>query len=216
MDGTCSASDRNPWLGIPVADYEGHMGSAKVWQSPMLNQIFADALAEFAPRSLASIGCCTGNGFEHIDPRITHRTVGIDLNPAYLRALERRFAGRLPGLELICADIASDSVESGPFNLVHAALIFEYVRPEDVLPNLRGLLAPGGVLAVVLQLPSHTSKMVSETPYTTLRALESIMQLVDPAVFCELAERCGLAMLRSWEVELKQGKGFHVAYYRNL
>lgn len=214
MGGTCSVSDQNPWLGIPAADYEGHMGSAKVGQSAVLRRIFADALAEFSPRSLAVVGCSSGNGFEHIDPRVTHRVVGIDINPAYLQILEERQAHRLPGLELVCADIVSERLDLRPFDLIHAALVFEYVPPEDVLPKLDGWLAPGGVLVVALQLPSHTSTMVSETPYTTLRALEPLMRLVEPVVFGELACQCGLTPLRSWEVELKQGKGFHVAYYR--
>lgn len=211
-----SASDQSPWLSIPASDYEGHMGSARVGQLAVLNQILADTLAEFSPRSLAVIGCSTGNGFEHIDPSITHRVVGIDINPDYLRILEQRQAQRLNGLGLVCADLASCSIEPNSFDLIHAALIFEYISPEEVLPKLGGWLKPGGVLAVVLQLPSPTSTMVSETPYATLKALESIMRLVDPGAFRDLADGCGLTMLRSWEVELKQGKKFHAAYYKMI
>ena len=216
MSNDGSASDRNPWLSILASDYEGHMGSAKVGQLPVLNQIFADTLAEFSPRSLAVIGCSTGNGFEHIDPGITHQIVGIDINPDYLGILEQRHAHRLNGLELVCADLASCSVEPNPLDLIHAALIFEYMSPEEVLPRLAGWLNQGGILTVVLQLPSPTSTMVSETPYTSLKALESVMQLVDPAAFREVAGRSGLTLLRSWKVDLKSGKGFHIAHYRKL
>jgi SAM-dependent methyltransferase len=206
----------NPWLTIPASDYEGHMGSAKVGQLPVLNRIFADALAEFAPRHLAVAGCSTGNGFEHIDLDVTRRIVSIDINPDYLDVLDRRYRHRIPGLELVCADLASCSLEPCSLDLIHAALVFEYLAPEDVLPEFTRWLRAGGILTVVLQLPSPTSKMVSETPYTSLRALGSIMRLVDPVVFCKLAGECGLATLRSWDVDLKLGKRFRVVYYKKI
>ena len=208
------APDQNPWLTIPASDYEAHMASAQVEQSSVLNRIFADTLAEFSPHHLAVIGCSTGNGFEHIDPAVTLRTVGIDINPDYLDILERRYGHRIANLEVVCSDLASCSLEPRSFDLIHAALIFEYVSPEDALPRLAGWLKPGGILAVVHQLPSPTSKMVSETPYTSLKALERTMRLVAPVVFQELADRSGLRALRSWEVALKLGKQFSIAYYR--
>ena len=74
-------------------------------------------------------------------------------------------------------------------------------------------LRQGGILVAVLQLASPTAKMVSETPYTSLKSLEAIMRLVDPEYFRELGEACGVAPLRTWNVDLPSGKGFHVAYY---
>ena len=96
---------------------------------------------------------------------------------------------------------------------MHAALIFEYVDPERLLPAVAGWLKPGGILAVVLQLPSRSSGMVSETAYTSLRALGSIMHLVDPVAFKGRAEQCGLVLSHSRTIELLLGKGFHVATY---
>ena len=203
----------NPWLAIPAADYEGHMGSDLVGQSPVLNRVFAETLAEFTPQQLAVLGCATGNGFEHIDPAITRRIVGVDLNAGYLDILQQRHGERLPNLSLLCSDVTCCALEPGAFDLVHAALIFEYVDPGQLLPALVEWLKPGGILSVVLQLPSRSSGMVSETPYTSLKALSSIMHLVDPAVFQSLAERCGLALLRSRTIDLLLGKGFHAAYY---
>jgi hypothetical protein len=84
------------------------------------------------------------------------------------------------------------------------------------LPELARWLRTGGVLSVVLQLPSPISKMVSETPYTSLRSLESIMRLVKPDLFKEIAGRCRLTMSHSGEINLRLGKKFHIAYYRKL
>jgi SAM-dependent methyltransferase len=208
------SSHQNPWLTIPASDYESHMSSTEVGQLSVLNHTLADVLASFSPRSVAVLGCSTGNGFEHIDPNVTHRVVGIDLNPDYLDILARRHKHSLPGLELVCADLASCRFGAHSFDLIHGALIFEYVNPKSLLPELARWLRPDGVLSVVLQLPSPVSKMVSKTPYASLRSLESIMRLVEPSLFRDLAWRCGLAMFQSREVNLKLGKRFHVAYYR--
>lgn len=80
----------NPWLDIPLDDYEGHMSSPAVAQLQALNELFAAVLASLRPKSLVVFGCAAGNGFEHIDPCVTERVVGVDINPAYLQALKER------------------------------------------------------------------------------------------------------------------------------
>ena len=52
----------NPWLALPLGDYKGHMRS---------------------PASVAILGIAGGNGLEHVDPSVTSRGVGLDLNPQY-------------------------------------------------------------------------------------------------------------------------------------
>jgi len=77
----------NPWLGIPAADYEAHMALPEVGQARALAALFASALEEYAPESLAVPGCATGNGFEHIDASKTRRV-------AAARSTARRPAAR--------------------------------------------------------------------------------------------------------------------------
>ena len=67
----------SPWLGIPLDEYEGHMCRADVGQLQVLNELFRRVLMEFSPKSIAVFGCSGGNGFEHIDPNVTERVVGI-------------------------------------------------------------------------------------------------------------------------------------------
>ena len=80
---------RNPWLDIPPDDYENHMSSPEVQQLQALNTLFKKVLDTVRPSSLAVIGCTTGNGFEHIDTRVTKRIVGIDINAAGLERFEQ-------------------------------------------------------------------------------------------------------------------------------
>lgn len=110
----------NPWLYIPASDYDAHMALPEVAQAQALSSLMAAALAEYAPSSLAVIGCATGNGFEHINTAHTPRVVGIDINPDYLKILGVRFGGRIPRLELIEADIAGffrKKIEADPRRL---------------------------------------------------------------------------------------------------
>jgi hypothetical protein len=44
------------------------------------------------------LGCSTGNGLARVDPTVTRRLTGVDLNPEYLARLRDRFPD--PGFEL--------------------------------------------------------------------------------------------------------------------
>jgi hypothetical protein len=46
----------NPWLSIPLEDYEGHMGSAGVQQLRILAELFKRALDRCLPESVAVLG----------------------------------------------------------------------------------------------------------------------------------------------------------------
>jgi hypothetical protein len=42
-----------------------------------------------------------------------------------------------------------------PVQLVHAALVFEHAGVDDCLDNALSMIAPGGNLSVVLQMPAE-------------------------------------------------------------
>ena len=160
---------RNPWLTIPLSDYEGHMALPAVDQSRMLADELAGLLQIHRPRSVAVIGCAGGNGFERIDPQHTHRVVGVDVNPEYLACAQRRFDGVCRSLELICADVQTSPLTFAPVDLMFAALIFEYVDVSTTLANLTVGLRPGAILAVLVQLPAAGKAPVTATPFASLR-----------------------------------------------
>ena len=208
-----TGADRNPWLSIPVSDYEGHMASPAVQQLGYLNRIFREALAEARPETLAVPGCTTGNGFEHIPPG-TRRVLGIDIHPDYLAALRERFASRLPGLELHCADLRDPALAFEGLDLVHCALLLEYVEPDETVSRFARWLRPRGMLSVVLQLPFGDHAPVTETPFASVRVLEPCLRLVPPERLDALAAASGLVGLRRRVDTLPTGKQFFVAQYR--
>jgi SAM-dependent methyltransferase len=200
----------NPWLAIPEADYVGHMSSPAVNQRPVLSRLLGDALESGRPRAVLVLGCSTGNGLEHVDPKVTSRVTVIDLNPAYLRRLEERFPS--PGFELDirCADLADVVLEREAFDLVHAGLVLEYVEWSSLLPRVATTLKSGGVLNVVLQRPSASSLAVTPSPFVSLKSLESLFRFVDPAALVEAAHRVRLVLSHRHIESLPAGKAFEV------
>ncbi len=204
---------KNPWLEIPAEDYEGHMSCPEVGQLQILNELFKSVMREFKPPSVAVLGCCTGNGFEHISTAITKRIIGVDINPAYLEILKHRFSHKLPNLTLIEHDFASPSFHIEPVALIFAALVFEYVDIEDALRNIARCLLPGGILVAGLQLPSQESSPITPTPYQSLELLAQIMKLVDVETFSKTCSQNGLLQVKTQEIPLKHGKVLFVGYY---
>ncbi len=203
----------NPWLSIPAGDYEGHMASPNVRQLQHLSRVFGELLREFDPQSVAVIGAGAGNGLEHVDPRRVKRVVGVDINPSYLDLARSRHGARLPGLELVCADAASCELPEASFDLVYAALIFEYVDPAVLAGKIAGWLGPRGAAAALLQLPSPCGR-VSETPYLSVRLLEPFIHLVEPSTLRALFAARGLREIRSGTETLEGGKGFYLGVFR--
>jgi ubiquinone/menaquinone biosynthesis C-methylase UbiE len=182
----------------------------------VLNRIFKEALNDVRPRYLAVLGCGTGNGFEHVNTKITENVLGIDINPEYLAITSKRYGNKLPGLDLICSDLCAISCPEYTYDIIHGALIFEYVEIEKTLQLVSRWLTKGGVLSVVLQLPSPKSGMISETRYHSLKSLESIMHLVNPVTFDSAAEKNGLKKSKESNIPLKSGKMFSFRYYKKL
>ena len=204
---------QNSWLQIPADDYEGHMSDENVRQQQALNEIFKNVLAEYSPESLCVLGCTTGNGFEHINTDVTKRDVGVDINKEYLEILHNRFGTQIPGMKLICDDLNELDLPAASFDLIHAALLFEYVDVEKTLNKISRWLKKNGILSVVLQLPSDQTSPVSETPYQSLKLLSPILNLVNPDMFSSSANKAGLKEVKGFEYDLKTGKKFFVAYF---
>jgi trans-aconitate methyltransferase len=201
---------RNPWLDISEIDYVGHMSSPTVNQRPVLSRLMGDAIESVRPRTMLVLGCSTGNGLEHVNPEVTSRVTVVDLNPAYLLRLGERFPN--PGFELDvqCADLADVVLEPEAFELVHAALVLEYVEWPLLVPRVASTLKPGGVLSVVLQLPSATSPAVTPTTFASLQSLESLFRFVEPETLVAAARAAGLTMSSRRTEWLPGGKAFEV------
>lgn len=205
---------KNPWLDIPLADYEGHMALPNVGQAQLLSDVFAGALGKYAPRSVAMLGCAGGNGFERISTKTTERVVGVDLNPHFIQQLRARFASRIPRLELFVGDVQTDEFAFAPVELVFAGLLFEYVDADAVLAKIRSMLCPGGTLLTVVQLPSATIAEITPSPFVCLGALSSVMRLVPPEALRQRAAAQGFGETEAQTVKAADSKEFRVQAFR--
>jgi ubiquinone/menaquinone biosynthesis C-methylase UbiE len=204
----------NPWLDISLADYEGHMALPTIGQAQLLSEVFATALRQYAPRSVAVLGCAGGNGLDRISSEVTERVVGVDINPDYVMHARTRFDHRIPLVELLVGDVQKDELAFAPVELVFAGLLFEYVDPETVLAKIRVMLCPGGILLTVVQLPSAAIAQITPSPFSSLSALSSVMRLVPPRRLGQLAEALGYHETETQTLEAAGGKEFQVQAFR--
>lgn len=203
----------NPWLDVPLDAYEGHMKSPEVGQLDALSDLFAESLACCRPVSVAVLGIAGGNGLDRIDGNITERVAGLDVNPLYLDAVRRRYPA-LPGLELWCLDLAEQVVHLEPVKLVHAALLFEHTGVGLCLENALSLVAPGGSLSVVVQLPGESGEGVGATTrFPSIENLRSHFSIIDPIELQETLDQRKFRMTREARRSLPSGKGLWMGIF---
>jgi hypothetical protein len=196
-----------PWLQVPLDDYERHMRSAAVGQLAVLDALFREAVVRWRPESVAILGIAGGNGLDAIDPSVTRRVVGIDINRDYLAETDRRYGQALP-LELHALDLTTQSPDMAPVALVHAALIFEHTGLEHCLDNAIRLLAPHGHLSVVLQLPSTSEAAVGAHAPQSLQALARDFTFIDPPTLVTALDARGCRSVDELRRFLPGGKAF--------
>jgi len=204
----------NPWSLVSAAEYEAYMGPGGVDLLAPLSIIFGKVYAARQPRRLAVLGVATGNGLEHVAVAITGRTVGVDVNLSFLGVARQRFMRLGPSLELLCADVEKAALAPGAFDLVHAALVLEYVDVRVAIPRIASWLAPGGALAVVLQLAeTGTAGAAEVVPPASVRALADVTRLVPPDELRKLTAEEGLVERRAFVVPLATGRRLFAALY---
>ena len=137
------------------------------------------------------------------DTTLKVSVVALDVNLQYLGICRQRFFHLGPRLELYCTAASAWRAPPQSFDLVHAALVFEYLQPEPLVAQLAGWVAERGVVSVVLQLPG------GEGPVPGLKALEIILRaqkLVAPEVLTALFAAHGLKARRARAVPLPFGR----------
>jgi SAM-dependent methyltransferase len=204
----------NPWLTIPLADYEGHMSLPSIDQAKMLADQFERLIERNAPTSVAIIGCAGGNGLDRIKSGTIERVVAVDINPEYIEETRARYIRRLTHVELYCADVQSELVIFPPVDLIYAALVFEYVDVPSTIATLRRNCQKNGTLATLLQLPDSTRPVVSPSPYESLSALAPAIRLLTPRDLCRSADAAGFTIAESEVIELPSGKQFCLQTFR--
>lgn len=203
-------------MTIPAVDYENHMNDRSVGQAAFLNQQMSQLLARFLPERLAVLGSTTGNGFEHINSKITKKVLAIDINTEYCTILKEKYEKQLPGLEVLCGDISGIRHLPGSFDMIHCALIFEYIEPFKTLTMIRNSLNRNGIMTVLLQVPDNKKGPVTKTKFESLQKLNGLMNLVNPEIFTPMANDAGFTRIEDELIKLETGKSFYRGIFKNI
>lgn len=205
----------NPWLEIPLADYEAHMSMPAIGQATMIADHLLALVTRLRPSTVAVIGCAGGNGFDRLSALSLERVVGVDINPGYIDQAAARYARQIRGLELYSGDIQHARQMFRPVDLIYAALVFEYVDITQSMRNLASHCVRGGALATLVQLPHESKNAVSPSPYSSLQRLAPAMKLVAPDDLAREAEAAGLALEDSNTIASPGGKLFAAQVFRS-
>jgi SAM-dependent methyltransferase len=204
-------STPNPWTVVQSVDYEKHMGPDGADQLAPLSAVFQEAYLGAQPDRVLLLGCATGNGLEHVNPAVTQKVTGVDVNLQYLGIARQRFMHLGAKLELYCSEAEKFRAAPASYDHVHAALIFEYLHPEVLVRRIAEWVAPGGSCSVVLQLPGGQGAPAA--PSKTMQLIEKAMKLVQPDELTRLFEHYGLQRKRTKTVPLEHGKSFWVGVF---
>lgn len=202
----------NPWLNIPLKDYEYHMAHPLVGQSILLNSLTKKYLDKIRPEAAVFLGIAGGNGLEHIDIDITKSVIGIDINQDYLNTTLKRYKNTIASLQLMNLDIVKNSVRICMVDFVWAALVMEYTGIDKVLDFCTNNLRIDGHLVVSIQ-SNNNKQSVSPTGIESVKKAEEIFSIVNPEELLSKAAETGYRLIAREENSLPNGKSiitFHL------
>ncbi len=197
----------NPWLDVDLSDYINHMSSPGVGQYQMINDCFRNLLDKIEPEKILVPGCTIGNGFEYINWQMVSEVTALDINPYFLKVLRERFPEEKK-LELISGDFNSFSSLNRNYDLIFAALFFEYVDVKSTLYKFRQMMNKSSVLFSIIQLPDAGQSKVSHSEYKSLEKLGPYITLITRKEFAEEINNAGLKVTQGTKRILVNGKSF--------
>jgi SAM-dependent methyltransferase len=200
---------KNPWLNIPSDDYEKHMSDETVGQLKVLNEITFHQLNKYQPESFAIIGCCTGNGLEHINSIITKRVYGVDINPDFLEIVKNKFIQKIPALKLFTLDIEKVTLPFYDIELCLIALVLEYVDLKKAVQNIIPAIKSEGKIVTVIQ-KNNQQNFVSATKFESLKPLSEISHEVDKHALIKEFSVNNFKIIDETVIPLPSGKDFIV------
>jgi len=204
--------DSNPWLHIPLEDYELHMSHQMVGQSTLLNSLTKKYLEGINPETVIFLGIAGGNGLEHIDNKITKSVYGIDINQDYLDTAFKRYSHRIPSLQLLKLDITQHSESICKADFIWAALILEYTGTDRALEFCKNNLLKDGHLIVSIQANNNKTS-VSPTGIESVKRAGEIFSIVDPEELLSKAKENGYRLIAKEENILPNGKSIITSHF---
>jgi len=205
--------DTNPWLDIPLEDYERHMSHHLVGQAALLSSLTKKYLDEVKPEAAIFLGIAGGNGLEHIDNNITRSVYGIDINPDYLNIAFDRYHHAIGSLQLVNLDIAANAETICRADFIWAALVLEYTGIDTALAFCTNNICKDGHLVISIQSNNNIKQSVSPTGIETVQKAGEIFSIIDPEQLLNKAAEAGYRVIGKEENFLPNGKSIKTFHF---
>jgi predicted TPR repeat methyltransferase len=202
----------NPWIEIPLEDYENHMSHNSVGQLEVLNSLTKKYLNSIEPKTCLFLGVAGGNGLERIDNTITKKVIGIDINQDYLNTAYERYNDKIDSLELINFDITKSGKVFCDADFIWAALVLEYTGVDKSLEFAMNNLQTGGHFIVSIQ-SNNGVQSVSQTGIESVKKVGEIFQMINPDILISKATEMGLRLLENEEFFFPNGKSLKTFHF---
>jgi len=205
-------TDTNPWLRIPLEDYERHMCHHLVGQSVLLNFLTKKYLDEIKPEIAVFLGIAGGNGLEHININITKSVIGIDINPDYLNIAFERYKHTITSLQLMNLDLVKNSESICKADFIWAALVLEFTGIDKALEFCTNNIQKDGHLVVSIQ-SNNNRQSISPTGIESIKKAGEIFSIVNPDMLQSRAAETGYRLIGKEENELPNGKSIMTFHF---
>jgi SAM-dependent methyltransferase len=204
--------ESNPWLHIPLEDYEQHMSHHLVGQSTLLNALTKKYLDEIKPATAVFLGIAGGNGLEYINNKITKNVYGIDINQDYLDTAFKRYKPRIPSLQLLNLDVTQHSESIFQADFIWAALVLEYTGINKALAFCTNNIRKGGHLIISIQ-SNNNKQSVSPTGIESVKKAGDIFSMVDSEELLSKAAEYRYKLVGKEENFLPNGKSIITCHF---
>ena len=173
---------KNPWESIRLADYESHMGLDSVGQLQAMNRMMEQQLTAYGTDTAMLLGAAGCNGLEHVTRETYRRVYAVDINDAYLQAVEARYAHLTGVLVCLCLDLTRQADDLPRAALVIANLLIEYIGYPAFCRVLEAVRPEYVSCVIQVNGESVDGTWVSDSPYLhVFDGLEAIHHQIDEA-----------------------------------
>lgn len=153
---------KNPWEEISLSDYEDHMKLDSIMQLQALNEMMKGQFNACPVSSIMILGIAGGNGLEHIAKDRFDKVYGVDVNPAYIEEVIRRYPNLNGVLECLCVDLIKEADKLPKSDMVIANLLIEYIGYECFQKAIRHICPK--YVSCIIQINIEDG-WVSDSPY---------------------------------------------------
>lgn len=195
---------KNPWEEISLSDYENHMKLDSVQQLQAMNAMMKGQFNAFPVSTVMILGIAGGNGLAHIQKGQFKRVYGVDVNPAYLEEVLRRYPDLQGLLECLCVNLIEESDQLPGAELVIANLLIEYIGYECFQKAIQRIHPK--YVSCVIQM-NLEGNWVSASPYLhVFDRLEQVHHQMEPHALEKAMREIDYRAIRTLEHMLPNGK----------